>query len=224
MIPFSGTFDYEAEFTIEGFRDSDIVLHGTDRSGENIDRLVGLNPMIRFWNGRLVIVASGKRKSTLRNVSFPIGDAVTLTAHPGDQLYLIRTGEGGIGMSLLRQQRLILAAGAITEIPLGRDMQAIRGSEGTNDWDNPAADNWLEFRVRSEQLNLREREVTEIGGYHIYIERCWKYGEPGTDECVSVSVADDSAMKIATMRSGILLGNGSLKMTDWDSTECFTEL
>lgn len=224
MIHSSGTFDYAAEFTRESFSDSDVVLHGSDRSGKNVDRLVGLNPMIRFWHGRLVLVASSKRKSLVRNVSFPIGDAVALAARPGDQLCLKRTFIAGIGLSLLRQQRLILAIGAITEVPLGKDMQAIRRSEDTIDVDNDHADTWLELRIWNERSILREREVEDLGGYHIYIERCWKYGDPGTDECASVSVADDSAMKIAAMRSAILLGNGHLKITDWDCKERFTGL
>ena len=224
MIHPSGTFDYEAEFTIEGFSDSDIVLYGTDRRGENIDCLVGLNPMIRFWNNRIVIVAPGKLKSTCRNVSFSFGNAVSLSARPGDRLYLVRTGAGGIGLSVLRQQSLILAVGAVTAVPLGRDMQIIRGPGSPNPWEDPISDTWLEFRVGSEQLILRDREVTEIGDYHIYIEHRWEDGVPGTDECISVCVADNSAMKIAAMRSAILLSNGNWKETYWDCTEHFSPI
>jgi hypothetical protein len=225
MIHPSGTFEYEAEFTSESFSDSDIVLHGTALSVENLDRLVGHNPKIRFWHDRLVLVASGKLNSRVRNASFAIGNAVPLAARPGDRLYLVRTGLGGIGLSLLRQERVVLAIGAIAAVPLGREVQAIRHSEGMNHWNHFAADtSWLEFRVGSERLILRERGVSEIGDYYIYIERGWEYGEPGTDECVSVCVADDSAMKIAAIRSAILLGNGDLKTTNWDCTEHFTEL
>jgi hypothetical protein len=223
MIHPSGTFEYEAEFTSESFRDSDIVLQGTSLSVDNMDRLVGHNPKIRFWNDRLVLVASGELNSTVRNVSFAIGNAVPLAARPGDRLYLVRTGAGGIGLSLLRQERVVLAIGAIAAVPLGRDLQAISHSEGMNHWRHFAADtSWLEFRVGSERLILREREVSEIGDYYIYIERVWGDGVPGTDECVSVCVADDSAMKIAAIRSAILLGNGKLKMTSWDCIEHFT--
>ena len=225
MIGPSGTFEYEAEFTSESFSDSDIVLHGTALSVENLDRLVGYNPTIRFWNDRLVLVASGKLNSSVRNASFATGNAVPLAARPGDRLYLVRTGTGGIGLSLLRQERVVLAIGAIAAVPLGRDIQAIRHSEGMNNWKHVSADTtWLEFRVGNEQLILKERGVSEIGDYYIYIERCWEYGEPGTDECVSVCVADDSAMKIAAIRSAILLGNGNLKTTRWDCTEHFMEL
>jgi hypothetical protein len=225
MIHPSGTFEYEAEFTSKSFSDSDIVLHGTALYVENLTRLVGPNPKIRFWNERLVLVASGKTNSSVRNASFAIGNAVQLAAHPGDRLYLVRTGAGGMGLSLLREERLVLAIGAIARVPLGKDVQALRNSEGMDHWDYLAADtSWLEFRVGSEQLILREREVSEMGDYYIYMERGWADGTPGTDECVSICVADDSTMKIAAIRSAILLGNGALKMTSWDTSEHFAKL
>lgn len=221
MIHPSGTFEYQAEFTKGGFSNSDIVLLGTDRRGKDQECLVGLNPKIRFWNDRLVLVASDKSRSSVRNVSFPIGDAVRLTARAGDRLYLTRTGSGGIGFSLLRRQRLILAIGAVTELPLGPDVQVSRCSTGTNLWEIPVPETWLEFRAGSEELLLRGRQVSGIGDYHIYLEHLWQWGLPGTDECVSISVAGDSAVNLAAMRSAILLGNGNLKLTSWDCTEQF---
>jgi hypothetical protein len=121
MIHRSGTFEYEAEFTRDGFSESDIVLYGADLSGGKIDRLVGHKPMIRFWRDRIVLVASEKANSSTRNVSFAIGDAVPRSARP-------------------------------------------------------------------------------------------------------MTLEDDSAMKLAAIRSAILLGNGDLKMTHWDCTETFCGL
>jgi hypothetical protein len=224
MIHRSGTFEYEAEFTRDGFSESDIVLYGADLSRGKIDRLVGHKPMIRFWRDRIVLVASEKANSSTRNVSFAIGDAVPRSARPGDRLYLVRTGSGGIGLSLLRQDRLILAIGAVTAVPLGTNIQARPEPVDEEPWETPNADTWLEFRVGNEQSNLRERAASVIGNYHIYVERCWRPGLPGTDECVSMTLEDDSAMKLAAIRSAILLGNGDLKMTHWDCTETFCGL
>lgn len=223
MIHPAGTFEYEAEFTTDSFRDSEIVLYGSDASGRNIDRLAGHNPMIRFWRDRIVLVSSERSNSGVRNVSFAIGDAVPLSARPGDRLYLKRTGAGGIALSLLRQERLVLATGAITAVPLGRDFHTSKRPKITNGND-PVFDTWLEFRVGNEKLILREREAKEIGDYHIYIEHGWEDGVPGTDECVSVSLFDDPSIMIAAMRSAILVGNGNLKMTRWDCTEFFAAL
>jgi hypothetical protein len=220
MIPPIGTFDYKAEFTKEGFGDSDIELPGADYGGRGRQRLVGLNPKIRFWHDRLVIVASEQTNSTVRNVSFGIGDAVRLAARPGDRLYVTRTGCGGIGMSVLRGQELILAVGALRSVPLGSEMQVQVHPRGEDSiWDDPATDTWLKFNVRNQSVTLQDREVSEVEGYYIYVERCWGYGIPGTDECISICVADDSKIRIAAMRSAILLANTDLKTVAWDCTE-----
>ncbi|MGH9767375.1 MAG: hypothetical protein ACREAB_08075 [Blastocatellia bacterium] len=130
-IHISGTFEYEAEFTKEGFGASDITPHGTDRSGCNEVRLVGHKPMIRFWDGRLILVASDsdRRNSSVRMVSSPFGDAVSLAARTGDKFYIVRTSSGGIGLSLLREEKLVLAIGAITSVPLGNGVRVTIGSE-----------------------------------------------------------------------------------------------
>ncbi len=222
MISRLGTFEYEAEFTRESFRDSDLELYGNDLRGGNAGCLVGANPKIRFWRDRVVLVASAKANATVRNASFAIGDAVPLSARPGDRLYLIRTGSGQIGLSLLREERLVLAIGAVTAVPLGRDI--VTRKRPKNSWDEFIRDTWLEFRFGEAQLILRERETRETAGYHIYIEHGWEPGTPGTDECVSMSVIDNPSLTIAAMRSAILVGNADLKMTDWDCVERFTAL
>ena len=220
MIHPSGTFEYEAEFTSDSFRDSETVLQGIAKNTE-MDRLVGHSPMIRFWNDRLVLVASEKLHSRLRNASFWIGDSVPLAARPGDRLHLIRTGCGGIGLSLLREERLVLAIGAARSVPLGANINVIVGPERQKIFDARRGETWLEFKIESKTLIMRNREFTTIGDYQIYIERCWEYGIPGTDECVSMCAADSAAVNVASIRSAVLLGNRDLKMTDWDGTEKF---
>ena len=229
MIHPSGTFEYEAEFTKESLSDSDIVLYGSYLSGgylngEKIDRLLGHNPKIRFWRGRVVLIAQQEDNSEVRNASFTIGDAVPLAARPGDRLYLVRDYSGGIGLSLLRQGRLVLALGVVTEVPLGKDIQIIRCASKTEPWEDLEPDTWLDLRVGSDQLILREREAKELGGYHIYMEHGWSDGVPVMGECLSLSVLDSPSLMIAAMRSAILIANGSLKITRWDCTEHFSSL
>jgi len=224
VIPATGTFEYEAEFTKKSFGNSEIVLHGSAGSGENETRLVGLSPKIRFWNDRLVIIASLPIKASVRNVSFPVGDAVNFAAQPGDQLHVVRTGCCGMGLSVLRHGKLILAIGAVHGLPLGEDLKMLMPPHDYNFLPKSPGDNWLEFRVGSEQLKLRQREVAVVANYHIYVERCWEDGCPGTDESVAICVAGDSTMETAAMRSAILICNGDLKMTSWDLAEHFTSL
>ena len=221
MIHRSGTFEYEAEFTSDSFRESDIVVYGTLMKRMDVKRLVGPNPMIRFWNDRLVLVASEESNASVRNASFRIGNAVPLAAAPGDRLYVVRTGSGGIGLSLLRDKQLVLAIGAVTAVPLGNNMQVMKNRKGNYPFVD-LKDTWLEFQVRNEQLKLRDRSVTDIGNYQIYVEACWENGIPGVDECVSVSVANNPSVNLASLRSAILLRSSDLKLTRWDCTEVFT--
>ncbi len=221
MIHRSGTFEYEAEFTSDSFRESDIVVYGTLMKRMDVKRLVGPNPMIRFWNDRLVLVASEESNASVRNTSFRIGNAVPLAAAPGDRLYVVRTGSGGIGLSLLRDKQLVLAIGAVTAVPLGNNMQVMKNRKGNYPFVD-LKDTWLEFQVGNEQLKLRDRSVTDIGNYQIYVEACWENGIPGVDECVSVSVANNPSVNLASLRSAILLRSSDLKLTRWDCTEVFT--
>src|SRR5262249_53384002 len=207
-----------AEFTNESFGDSDITLFGSDRRGDKTKCLVGPSPKLRFWNDRLVIVASEESNSTFRNVSVLIGDAVKSAAQAGDRLYIIRTGCGGIGLSVLRREELILAIGAIAEVPLGNEIKVtwhpLRAS-----WNDFVTDTWLELRVQSHSITLRERETAEIEDYCIYVERKWEPGTPGTDGYVSICRAVDSRMRVAAMRSVVLLGQRGMKLVSWDCSE-----
>jgi hypothetical protein len=202
----SGTFEYEADFPEEGFNAFDIILHGEDRSGGNEARLVGHKPMIRFWDNRLILVAndSDRQNSSVRVVSIHFGDAIGFVAQPGDRLYIVRTNRGGIGLSLLHNGKLTLAIGAITCIPLG-DLLAESSARGE-----------MEFGLHGERLMVRERDAAIAGDYYIYVERCWQDGLPGIDECVSVCLADNMNMRLASMRSAILLGRGDMRFVNWD--------
>jgi hypothetical protein len=222
MIPPSGTFEYEAEFTSDSFRESDIMLQGTSTYSMDMDRLVGHQPMIRFWHDRLVLVASEQANSKLRNASFPIGDVVMLAARAGDRLYVVRTGRGGIGLSLLREQRLVLAIGAVTAVPLGMNIKVIQMPKDHHGW-GARGDEWLDFEIESKQLTLRMRGVSRAADYEIYVEHCWEVGIPGVEECVSICSGANSAINIASLRSAVLLGHSPLKLTRWDGTEVFAQ-
>ena len=227
MIAREGTFEYQAEFTSKSFNNFDIDLHGASQRHEDTKRLVGHDPRIRLWNERLVLVAATEHNASARNMTAPIGDAVNLAAQPGDRLYVIRTGAGAIGLSLLRGESLVLAIGSVTAVPLGKDMKIIRRQSGPRqpaDFRGVSCDTWLEFTVGREHLKLGDRDEIEVGGYHIYLEHRWFTGIPGVDECVSICIADKSPLRIAAMRSAILLGNGYLKITRWDGSELVADL
>jgi hypothetical protein len=221
MIHPSGIFRYKAEFTSDSFKESDVVLQGTEIERLDIDRLVGHHPTIRFWRDRLVLVASKKAKSRLRNASFAIGDAVPLSARAGDWLYVVRTGAGGIGLSLLRDKTLVLAIGAVTAVPLGMNIKVFNRPERLGGFVSRLTDRWLEVQIESERVRLQHRTVNTVKDYEIYVEHPWEDGIPGVDECVSICGANGPVIKIACVRSAVLLGHSNLKLTNWDGSENF---
>ncbi|HEX5883123.1 MAG TPA: hypothetical protein VFY67_01125 [Pyrinomonadaceae bacterium] len=124
-------------------------------------------------------------------------------------------------MSLLREDRLVLAIGCVTAVPLGLNINVIKGPRSHKPFPDPLCDTRLAFQVESESLILKNRVLTQLGDCEIYVERSWQDGIPGVDECVSICRGDDPAVKIASVRSAILLGNSPLKMTRWDGSEKF---
>ena len=221
-IAHSGTFNYKADFTEESFGESEIRLRGIDPERDS-DRLVGHDPTIRFWGDRLIIFTSEERGASFRHASYMAGDAVGLTARPGDRLYLRRTATGDIGLSVLRRQSLVLAIGAVTAVPLGEGLRVERGSNGGwPDRNRIELKTWLEISLGGERVSLRGREFAEPGGFHVYVERCWAFGMPGVGECVSVCASGDPAVRVAAIRSAVLLGNGDQRLIKWDNTELVT--
>ena len=107
-----GTFEYEAELTPDGTSPSEIVVQGKDRGRRGPVRLVGLRPRIRFWGEKIVLIAESQDDAPIRRFSFPVGEAVFLVARAGDALHVVRTATGDVGLSLLRDDRLVLALGA----------------------------------------------------------------------------------------------------------------
>ena len=66
---------------------------------------------------RLTLRANGKDRATVATFSFCIDRSLLNAFCPGDTLHLVRTGCGGLGLSLIREGRLIVAIGAVNAVP-----------------------------------------------------------------------------------------------------------
>ena len=214
MIQEQGTFEYEGELIPESTNPSEIIVQGRDCGQGGKVRLVGLCPKIRFWGEKVVLIADSQDSATVRRCSFPVGETVFLVARAGDSLHVVRTCMGEVGLSLLRDDCLVFALGAVTAIPLGTGIQI---TPGGNDfwWKSPREPTWLDLAIDCEGTRLRDRDFTQIGGYDVYLEHCWAAGIPGGGECVSIS-RSDRRTGIAAMRSAILLAHDGPTLTDWD--------
>jgi hypothetical protein len=194
-IPLSATFNYKAELTQDAISDTEVVLNAVQHPPRTGMRLVGHQPTIRFSNGRLVLVAadSDRLNSTIRMFSADFGDAINYAARAGDTLYIALGSGGDIGLSLLRNERVVMAVGDISAVPLG------------------------DFAIPADAYRaLRKQDTVEHAGYYLYIEKRETNSFDGTSECASVCLAGDQQARVLTMRAAILLANCGWKFVNWD--------
>ena len=190
--------------------------------GEDLNRkgpcLIGPNPRVVLRPNQVVLRADKRKDATTWKLSFHAGDALLMVMQPGDEIYMTRGPTSDLGLSLLRQGDLVVAVGHARSVPLGR--VALRSTA-----ERVSAPPWLggqqpqgpvQFRCGSEERSIGERESGEIGDYDLYVERLEQWGFPGKTECVAISRKEVANLKIAAMRSAILLANSNQETVGWE--------
>lgn len=201
-IHVAGTFAYVFDVTepLERARRLTGRLRESLRAGER--RLVGHAPVLEAteyqrepWQlyARITLGASDEQ-ATVRQVSFSVERGVVRVLQRGDVLHLGRTHSGGVGLSIIRDDYLVAAAGAITSVPLGSDIVA----RCPGDLAKQAE---AIFRTRDPQYNLRDCPLElsiagqtrilhagrgVIGSYDVLVRHGFLWGLPGSDVCASI--------------------------------------
>ena len=198
-----GTCHYE--FEIRG----DLLNGGglTGRLAEPVSggakRLVGHAPMLtaveyqrEAWQlyARVTLTATDRAQALVGQASFSVDRRFVRMLRDGDMFYMSRTSCGGVGLSVLRQDELIGAAGAITHVPLGRGqsvkipLDLIEQAESAFRTRDPR------YRMREHPIEISlagETRITDggrptIGPYDVFIRHGFLSGSPGTDVCLSI--------------------------------------
>ena len=209
MILPQGTFNYEA--VVEEIRRTEIILGA--RSMRDGPCLGGPQPRICVDHRRIAITANSPDKASVRQAVFIAGDAVFMVIEPDDHFYVSRTGCGSLGVSLIRHDTLVVAFGAVTSVPLGTTVNVERGSDAPG----LSSDTWVRASVNGETESVRARDEVRVGSYDVYMDHSWNVGEPGIDECMSISLEAIPKLKVAAMRSAILSGHdGGIRIVRWD--------
>jgi hypothetical protein len=242
-MPFCGTFSYVV--TIPGTSQESgspwpvSLAEKFELTGESIqdDRLLGHSPTLAIADGgtvfpqdkrlgevvrsRFTLTASRKKHATLSSAAFYVDRNITSLLKPGDLLYLSRTSCAGLALSLLRNDELILAAGAVTAVHLGRHvkvmypLELVREAEGVFRKSDPTfefAQTPLLFHVGTESRIVFGGSV-RLGDYKILVRHGHIAGTPGTEECAAIWTADRDARPAAC--SAELLESGGLEMRRW---------
>jgi hypothetical protein len=227
-----GTFAYEFVVPDEPQGDSRRikgVLH--KRLGPGERRLLGEAPVLETieyqreaWQlyARVVLTASDKRTASVASACFSVDRELMRMLRRGDVLNVSRTRCGGIGLSVLRNDHLVAAAGAIAHVPLGVGVSVHTPSDLVHQAE-------AVFQTRDPQYRSHEHPIeVSIGGetrivhrgaridpYELFIRHGFLPGMPGTDVCASIErrgVCPDTA----AVTSAQLLEAEGLQMKEWD--------
>ena len=214
----SGTFSYVAVVPPIEKRHY-VELRGRDRWDRRDPWLVGPHPRIQVEPELMSLAADDQADASVWRYAFPVGDALLLAMEPGDHLHVARSSGGGVGLSLLRRGQLVVAIGAVSQIPIDplfvdvgnqpSDIGSLHDS-ARND------DRRIVIGMGEQRLELKARDCGQIGGYDAYAERLFWSGIPGTAECVALSAIGIPGLRIAAMRSAVLLVSRAHKIIGWD--------
>lgn len=144
---------------------------------------------------RFTLIATGIRAADPHaGISCHIDQSLTERMRSGDTIYLARTMCGGIGLSVVRDDELVVAVGAITDVPLGRCVTA--GIPGDLIQSAGAI-----FRERDPEFGFHELPIEvgadgatsilatgrrTLGRHRVFVVHGFLPGIPGTDECAAI--------------------------------------
>jgi hypothetical protein len=212
-MPLCGTFHYVAALP-DGFEKSRTPIRARDESGPTNScypdpllgsRLVGFAPSIEVCGHRIVITASSRERAEVSAASFAMDPELIAVLRGGDVIRVVREKTGDVGVAVLRDERLRVAIGAVSALPLGEDVSVGGG---------PEADGYVAVRVGAHTAQLRQGEPVPMGDYELQVVRPTVDGIPGHRESVAVCRAGACSLD-AAVRSAELLDVG-LGMVRWD--------
>ena len=142
----SGTFDYRGVIpgvAASGSFECDLAQRTVSEDGRMASgapdhkRLVGWAPRLVVRDAGLTPHASADRplvarhsftlhandqRASMRTAAFHVESTILQRLEAGDVLHLVRGAGGDLGLSVLRDDRLVVAAGAIAAVPVGSDL------------------------------------------------------------------------------------------------------
>jgi len=221
VIPLCGTFDYKVvvpdnlgEWRWEAHLRAPVVPSGDPLRD---DRLFGYSPIVeitpagitpdpgnssvrnvrpRVLRSRITFTASEQAHARTASAGFYVDHSLTAAIRPHDVLFVSRTSCGGLGLSLHRDNQLVVAVGAVTAVPLGDSVRVripgelIKQAEDVFRLHDPE----FEFGHLPVEIEIdKHRRVvfgtrSRLGAYDVFVEHGFYRGLPGTDECVAISL------------------------------------
>jgi hypothetical protein len=253
-IPLSGRFNYFGIVPDDHVQASSRwQLHDVSGAAAAVDgaplvrnRLVGLDPSLEIADigitpdvglspytgrvppkvllSRLTLRAASADRASVAEFSFCVDQAFVRSWHSGDVLHVARTGNGGLGVSILRGERLIAAIGAVTAVPHGEFVSvrfprdAIREAKEVfcrvdPEFDFPHLP--IEVQVESQRRVMYAGRL-RMGSYEVFVEHGSYRGLPGVAECVAICFVETRPSDTSAICSAQLLEHQELsRLVKW---------
>jgi hypothetical protein len=183
----------------------------------------GEAPRLEIRRSRLTLTASGRRNAQLAAASFYVDRELTRAFNPGDTLHLARTHCCGLGLSLFRNGRLVLAVGAISAVPRGDNIQLssphdlIQQMNSLFQQRDPTFElneYPLEISVDG-QVRILFRGLRQCGDYNVWVLHGFVPGFPGTNESVAISLRGVAGPAYAPATRSARWMEDELEMRGW---------
>lgn len=206
------------------------------------DRLVGHAPILRITDAEIApdtppprrrpfarpevlrsrITLTATEQDASHGVSFHVARDLTSALRPGDVLHLARTLGAGLGVSVIRGERLVAAAGAVDAVPLG-DLKVGTPGDVIDELKavlkrhDPTLDEerWVFYQTPvfrelpvevclDGQRRLRYWGRFELGEYDVDVIHGFLLGTPGDDLCVAITLRGACPAEAASASARLL--------------------
>jgi hypothetical protein len=191
-------------------------------------RLVGWEPLLHISDAgmtpnpnasrpavlrsELRLVATDKEFASIETASYFVDRVLLRVLRPGDVFHIARTCCGGVGVSAIREGKLVFAVGAVGAVPLGSEISVKIPYELLEKAEAILRQRDPEFELDHYPIEICIGDRPKIlycghlqmGGYHVWVEHGFLLGMPGTEESVSITL-DEACDWVAGSASAQLL-------------------
>jgi hypothetical protein len=152
-------------------------------------------------------LCSDSREPFVQTGVVRVGTAIISALQDGDILYFHHSATGDRGISLLRDEQLVVALGSVIGLPLGKGVSA--RNENRIQWlkfirkvgSNPPGNSYVLISIQQTKLRLREGDEARVGSFYAYVERIFREGYPGEDSILGLACLSDRLTKQAVVKS-----------------------
>ena len=228
-IPMSGTFDYRFRIRKGGSSQPQSWLgRGVNLRAGSGPSLCGSGPELGLSVGWVTLHSNAvdlnqlaKREfgNPVESASFQVGDSLALALRDQDTLLFSRYGTGDLAIGLVRDEKLVLGLGAVTQLHLGPAIHLEDDPRLKKFLGEYPKDLYVTVARQGTRIRLHEGEEGLIDGLYARLQRSYRREIPGQLSIMAVADLKGGITKetVVSSLSPFLLG-GNFRMSRYDPT------